>query len=120
VVVQGDIWWADMDEPIGSAPGYRRPVVVVQGDTFNQSGIETVVCVALTSNPRLALSPGNVLLPARITGLPRDSVANVTQISTLDRTELLEHVGTLPRSHLELVLAGIEVLLGRRSSSVRR
>ncbi|HEY8732216.1 MAG TPA: type II toxin-antitoxin system PemK/MazF family toxin [Candidatus Limnocylindria bacterium] len=113
VISQGDVWWADLPEPAGSGPGFRRPVVVVQGDTFNLSALQTVVCVPLTSNIRWADAPGNVLLTARATGLPRDSVANVSQIVTLDRTYLTERVGRLSRSKLELLVGGIELMLGR-------
>lgn len=113
VISQGDIWWADLPEPAGSGPGFRRPVVVVQGDTFNLSALRTVVCVALTSNIRWAEAPGNVLLQARASGLSRDSVANVSQIVTLDRTVLTERVGRLSRPKLELLLSGIEIVLGR-------
>ena len=113
VISQGEIWWADLPEPAGSGPGFRRPVVVVQGDTFNLSTLQTVVCVALTSNLRWADAPGNVLLTARATGLLRDSVANVSHIVTLDRTSLPERVGRLSRSKLELLIGGIELMLGR-------
>jgi mRNA interferase MazF len=113
VIAQGEVWWADLAEPAGSEPGFRRPVVVVQGDSFNRSRIATAVCVALTSNLRWADAPGNVLLEARITGLPKDSVANVSQIVTLDRDALIERVGALPANTLELVLFGIDVVLGR-------
>ena len=88
VISQGEIWWADLPEPVGSGPGYRRPVVVVQGEAFNRSRIATAVCVPLTSNLDWADAPGNVLLPARATGLPKDSVANVAQLVTLDREVL--------------------------------
>ena len=77
VITQGDVWWADLGEPAGSEPGFRRPVLVVQGDAFNRSRIATVVCVVLTSQLKWADAPGNVLLSARATGLPKDSVANV-------------------------------------------
>ena len=113
VVAQGETWWADLPEPSGSGPGFRRPVIVVQGDAFNRSRIDTIVCVALTSTLRLADAPGNVLLEARMTGLAKDSVANVSQIVTLDRASLTERVGKLSRAKLELVLYGIDVLLGR-------
>ena len=113
VIAQGEVWWADLAEPAGSAPGYRRPVVVVQGDSFNFSRIGTVVCVALTTNLRLGEAPGNVMLPARATGLGRDSVANASQIVTLDRGVLVERAGRLPAQKLELVLDGIDVVLGR-------
>jgi mRNA interferase MazF len=113
VIAQGEVWWADLAEPVGSEPGFRRPVVVVQGEAFNASSLRTVVCVVLTSNTRWAEAPGNVLLTARTTGLPKPSVANVSQLVTLDRTSLTERTGRLPASSLELVLAGIDVVLGR-------
>ncbi len=113
VISQGEVWWADLPEPTGSGPGFRRPVVVVQGDALNRSRIATVVCVPLTSNIRWAEAPGNVHLSARHTGLPKESVANVSQIVTLDRILLTERVGKLPRAKLQLVLSGIEVVLGR-------
>jgi mRNA interferase MazF len=112
VIAQGEVWWADLGEPVGSEPGFRRPVVVVQGDAFNRSRIATVICVSLTSNLRWAEAPGNVLLSARLTGLPKESVANVSQLVTLDRSALTERVGTLPARKLELVLVGIDVVLG--------
>jgi mRNA interferase MazF len=113
VIAQGEVWWADLGPPAGSAPGSRRPVVVVQGNAFNASALRTVVCVLLTSNLRWADAPGNVLLPARSTGLPKPSVANVSQLATLDRDTLTERAGRLSASNLELVLAGIDVVLGR-------
>jgi mRNA interferase MazF len=113
VISQGDVWWAELADPRGSEPGFRRPVVVVQGDAFNRSRISTVVCVSLTSNPRWADAPGNVRLTARANGLDRDSVANVTQVVTLDRSALVERSGRLSPARLGLVLAGIDVLLGR-------
>jgi mRNA interferase MazF len=113
VISQGEVWWADLPEPIGSSPGFRRPVVVVQGDALNRSRIATVVCVPLTSNLRWADAPGNVALPAHLTGLGKDSVANVSQIITIDKGLLIDHVGKLTRRNLELVLTGIDVVLGR-------
>ena len=113
VISQGEVWWADLPAPVGSGPRFRRPVVVVQGDALNLSRIASVVCVPLTSNLRWAGAPGNVSLPSRVTGLPKDSVANVSQIVTLDRDLLMELVGKLPRAKLELLLAGIDVVLGR-------
>jgi mRNA interferase MazF len=112
-IAQGDVWWADLPVPRGSAPGFRRPVVVVQGDALNRSNIATVVCVPLTSNVKWASAPGNVLLAASATGLPKESVANVSQIVTLDQRDLTERAGTLTRSKLELVLSGIDVVFGR-------
>jgi len=112
-VSQGEVWWADLGEPRGSKPGFRRPILVVQGDSLNRSRIATVVCIAVTSNLKWASAPGNVLLPGSVTGLPKESVANVSQIVTLDKSELTERVGKLPKAKLELVLSGIDVVLGR-------
>lgn len=113
MIAQGEVWWADLEPASGSEPGFRRPVVVVQCDAFNASGLRTAVCVVLTSNLRWADAPGNVLLSARSTGLPKPSVANVSQIVTLDRGSLTQRAGRLSASDLELVLAGIDVVLGR-------
>ena len=113
MISQGDVWWADLGEPLGSEPGFHRPIVVIQGDTFNRSALATVVAVALTSNLRWASAPGNVRLTMRATGLPRESVANVSQIVTLDKSTLVQHVGKLSSTRLELVLAGIDIVLGR-------
>ena len=113
VVSQGDVCWAELPDPVGSGPGFRRPVVVVQGDALNRSRIATVVCVPLTSHLAWAEAPGNVLLRTRTTGLPRDSVANVSQLVALDRAILGERVGRLSRKQLDLLLSGIDVVLGR-------
>lgn len=113
VVSRGDVCWASLPDPTGPGPGFRRPVVVVQGDAFNQSRLATVVVVPLTSNLRWAGAPGNVLLAGSRTGLPRDSVANVSQIVAVDRGILDERTGRLSEAELELVLAGIDVVLGR-------
>ena len=113
MIAQGEVWWADLAEPAGSERGYRRPVVVVQGDAFNASSLRTVVCVAITSNVKWAEAPGNVLLSARAAGLSKPSVANVSQLVTVDRSALAERAGRLSASNLELVLAGIDVVLGR-------
>ena len=113
VIGQGDVAWASLADPAGSAPGFRRPVAVVQGDAFNASRLATVVVVPLTSNLRWASAPGNVLLPSKRTGLPRNSVANVSQIVAIDRSILTERVGRLSTTDLELVLKGIDLVLGR-------
>jgi mRNA interferase MazF len=113
VIDQGDIWWADLDEPIGSAAGLRRPVVVVQCNALNRSRIGTSVCVPLTSNLKWADAPGNVLLPSGDTGLPQDSVANVSLIVALDKQQLTERVQKLPRRRFNLILSGIDIVLGR-------
>ncbi len=94
-------------------PGFRRPVVVVQSDAMNRSRIGTVVCVPLTSNLTWANAPGNVLLKSHLTGLPKDSVANVSLIVALDKDQLTERTGKLPMRQLEAVLNGIDVILGR-------
>ena len=113
VISQGDVWWADLPGPTGFGPGFRRPVVIVQGDPLNRSRIGTVVCVPLTSNLKWAEAPGNVFLSLGVTGLSKDSVANVSQIVTLDRTLLTDRTGKLPRAQLGLILSGIDVVLGR-------
>ena len=113
VISQGHVYWADLPDPTGSGPGFRRPVIVVQGDALNRSRVRTVVCVPLTSNLAWADAPGNVLLPAKATGLPRDSVANASQIITLDRDLITEEVGKVAKRQLELILTGIDIILGR-------
>ena len=112
-ICRGDIWWADLSEPIGSAPGFKRPVVVVQSDSLNRSRIKTVVCVPLTSNLAWADAPGNVLLTSAMTDLPKDSVANVSQIVTVDRSVLTERIGRVTDAKLDLILRGIDLVLGR-------
>ena len=109
---RGEIWWADLAEPRGSEPGYRRPVVIVQANAFNRSRIATVLCVVLTTNLRLMESPGNVLVSARSSGLPKDSVANVSQMVTLDRAFLDEQVGSMPPRLMSAVDAGLKLVLG--------
>lgn len=113
VISQGDIWWAELPVPAGSGPGFRRPVVIVQCDALNRSRIATVVCVPLTRNLRWAEAPGNVSLAARVTGLPKDSVANVSQIVSVDKHLLTARVGRLPRPKLDLLLSGIDIVLGK-------
>lgn len=112
-VAQGEVWWAELPEPVGSGSGFRRPVVVVQGNPLNHSRIATVVCVPLTSNLTWADAPGNTLLPAMDTGLPKDSVANASQIIAIDRSFLTERVRQLGRKPLAQILQGIDVVLGR-------
>jgi mRNA interferase MazF len=112
-VNRGDIWWADLPIPVGSEPGFRRPVVVVQSNAFNQSRIATVLSVPLTANTRLAASPGNVLLPVASTGLPRESVALTPQLTPVDRSWFLEYIGQITDEQLGLILSGIDLVLGR-------
>jgi mRNA interferase MazF len=111
-VRRGEVWWADLAEPRGSGPGFRRPVLIVQADSFNRSRIATVLAVVLTSNLRLVDAPGNVLVAAKATGLPRDSVANVSQLVTVDRAYLDDRVGRLPARVLAAVDAGLKLVLG--------
>src|SRR5258708_4992931 len=113
VISQGDIFWADLPEPTGSGPGFRRPVVVIQGNALNRSRVATVVCVPLTSNLHWADAPGNVLLRAKSTSLTKDSVANVSQIIALDRDLLTERVGQLTQHQVNLLITGINTVLGR-------
>lgn len=110
-ITRGDIWWASLPDPDGSGPGYRRPVLVVQNDAFNRSRLGTVVVVALSSNIRLVDAPGNVLIPARSSGLPRDSIANVTQVVTVDREMLSEHVRTVPPALQRQIDEGLRLAL---------
>lgn len=111
VVQRGEIWWAELEEPRGSEPGYRRPLLVVQADAFNRSRIQTVVAVLLTSNLRLVEAPGNVLVPKRASGLPRDSVANVSQVVTVDRDVLVDRVGRLAGPLMGAVENGLRLVL---------
>ncbi|MGA1619133.1 MAG: type II toxin-antitoxin system PemK/MazF family toxin [Pirellulales bacterium] len=113
VIAQGEVWWADLAEPIGSAPGYRRPVIILQSDPLNRSQISTVVCVVLTSNLRWSIAPGNVLLTAKQTGLDRDSVANVSQLVTIDKRQLIDRAGKLPRKQMESIFSGVDLIMGR-------
>ncbi len=113
LINQGDIWWADLPSPRGAEPGFRRPVIVVQQSPINYSEISTIICVPLTSNVRLANAPGNVFMPVTQTNLPKDSVANVSQILTLDKRFLGDYVRTVPDSLLAQVLDGIVFMLGR-------
>ena len=108
---RGEIWWASLPEPTGSGPGYRRPVVIAQADSFNQSRIRTVIIAAITSNLRLAEAPGNVLLRARESRLKRDSVVNVSQLLTLDRSLLTTRIGRLPPVQLQQFAEGLRLVL---------
>jgi len=111
VIGRGEIWWATLPDPVGSGPGYRRPVVVVQADEFNHSRINTVLAVLLTSNLPLAAAPGNLLLPARATGLTKNSVANVSQVLTVDKSFLTERVGKLTPALMNEVAAGLRLVM---------
>ncbi len=108
---RGEIWWASLPEPTGSMPGYRRPVVIIQADAFNRSQINTVLVAVITSNVRLAQAPGNVLLAAKRSGLPRESVINVSQIITVDKSYLIEQVGSLTSRQLHQLENGLRLVL---------
>ncbi len=116
VVGEGDIYWYDFGLPRGSAPAYRRPVLVVQSDVFNRSALATVVVCALTSNLRMTRFPGNVSLVAGEGGLDRTSVAVVTQVFTLDREMLDAYIGTLGMARLAVIRLGIRAVLGDESA----
>ncbi|HXT38151.1 MAG TPA: type II toxin-antitoxin system PemK/MazF family toxin [Chloroflexota bacterium] len=112
VVREGDVYWYDFGAPQGSAPGYRRPVVVVQGELFNASALATVVVCALTSNTAMIRHPGNVAIGIGEANLDKESVAMVTQLFTVDRAYLADHIGTLPHPRLESIRLGIRLVLG--------
>lgn len=108
---RGEIWWANLPTPKGSEPGYRRPVLIIQSDDFTRTRIKTVIVAVITSNLRLGQAPGNISLTARTGGLPRDSVVNVSQLMTLDKTFLTERVHTLPARVMTQVDAGVRLVL---------
>jgi len=114
VIRQGDIFWVDLGTPSGSAPGYRHPHVVVQNNLFNQSKINTVVVCALTSNLKRAGAPGNVLLAKGEANLRKASVINISQIVTVDKSDLTEKIGTLSPSRVEQIINGIKLLIEPR------
>ncbi len=109
---RGEVWWASLPDPAGSGPGYRRPVLVVQANAFNESRINTVVVAVITSNLRLAEAPGNVRLPRRSSGLAKASVVNVSQLMTLDRRFLTERLRALPAAAVDRVDQGMRLVLG--------
>ena len=111
VVLRREVWWADLDASRASAPGFRRPILVVQADSFNRSRLQTVLGIVLTSNTRLLDAPGNVLLTAKNSGLPKDSVVNVTQIVTLDEAYLSERTGRITPELMAYVDAGLKLVL---------
>ena len=111
VVERGEIWWANLPEPVGSSPGFPRPVLIVQSDRFNRSQINTVVIAIVSTNLKLADSEGNVLLTARQTNLPKDSVVNVSQLFTIDESLLRDFVSALPAKKMEQVDRGLRLVL---------
>jgi len=108
---RGEVWWAELPEPVASEPGYQRPVLLIQSDDFNRSRIHTVIAVVLTTNLRLAAAPGNVPVTAEDTGLPKDSVINVSQIITVDKTFLAERVNQVSDRIMLQAEDGIRMVL---------
>lgn len=111
MIQRGEIWWANLPDPIASEPGYRRSVLVVQSNDFNRSQIATVMAVVIASNLNLAQAPGNVLLPRKATGLSKDSVANISQVITIDKSFLTKKIGALPAHILEQLENGLRLVL---------
>ena len=111
VIERGGIYWADLGAPVGSRPAKRRPVLVVSADIYNASRLATILAATITSKTALATMPGNVFMPATVTGLPRDSVVNVTALVTLDKTDLTDRAGTAPPSLLDEVGRGLRHVL---------
>ncbi len=112
MIRRGEIWWASLPEPAGSEPGYRRPVLVVQTNEFNESGLRTVIVLTITSNLRLADAPGNVLCRSRDTGLTKESLINVSQAATVNKNRLTQRIGILPTTLMQEVEAGLRLVLG--------
>ena len=108
---RGEIWWAELHDPVASEPGYRRPVLIIQSDDFNRSRIQTVIAVVLTTNLRLAAAPGNVLVAADDTKLPKDSVVNISQLITIDKSFLTERVSHVDDYIMLLVEDGLRTVL---------
>jgi mRNA interferase MazF len=111
VIRRGSVWWANLGQPQGSKPAKRRPVLVIQANSFNASRLNTALVAVITSNTRLATMPGNVFLPANIAGLPKDSVVNVTALVTLDKTDLRAETGRLPAALMHQVDRGLRSVL---------
>ena len=111
VIKRGDIWWAELPEPTGSGPGYRRPLLIIQSNDFNKSKISTAIAAVITSNLRLAEAPGNVAIPAKRSKLPKDSVVNVSQIITVDKSLLTERIHHLPNNIITQVDEGLRLVL---------
>ena len=110
VIKQGEIYWVDLGEPSGSGPGYRHPHIVVQNNLFNLSNINTVVVCSLTSNFKRGVSPGNIILKKGEANLPKKSVVNITQIYTVNKTDLVERIGMVTKNRILEILQGIKLL----------
>ncbi len=116
VINQGDVYWVDLGEPSGSDPGYKHPHVVIQNNLFNRSQIRTVIVLALTSNLQRADAPGNVLLEKGEANLPKQSVVNVSQVFTVDKSQLDEYIGTLSLKRVREILSGIKLVIEPRET----
>lgn len=110
-IERGEIWWADLPEPKGSMPGYKHPILILQSDKFNRSSLDTIVGAIITTNLRLEKMPGNVLITARQSGLNENSVINITQIVTANKTDLLEFVGVISDQKMNQVENGLRLVL---------
>lgn len=111
VINRGEIWWADLPEPTGSAPGFRRPVLIIQSDNFNKTNLKTSIVAVLTTNLDLAEMRGNVLLKKAQSDLPKDSIVNITQLFTIDKRLLFEYIGTIPERKMEQIEKGLRLIL---------
>ncbi len=111
VIKRGEIWWAELPEPVGAGPGYKRPLVIIQSNDFNKSKINTIIAAAITTNIRLAPAPGNVLISSKKSKLPKESVINVSQIITIDRSFLTEKIHTLSNKTMAQVDEGVRLVL---------
>ncbi len=111
VIKRGEIWWAELPEPVGSEPGYKRPLVIIQSNEFNNSNINTIIAAVITTNLNLAAAPGNILLPAKKSKLPKKSVINISQLITINKSFLTEKVHTLSNKVMEQIDNGIRLVL---------
>jgi len=113
-MIRGEVWWADLGIPLGSEPGFKRPVIILQDNLFNKSRIRTIAVASITSNLSLAEAPGNVLLEKEESGLRKDGVINISKISTIDKLRLIEKIGSITRLTEEKMNNGVELVLGLR------
>ncbi len=111
VIKRGQIWWAELPEPVGSEPGYKRPLLIIQSNDFNKSKISTIIAAVITSNIRLTAAPGNILLSTKKSKLPKESVINISQLITIDKSFLTEKISTLPTSIMAKVDEGVRLIL---------
>ncbi|QEN03344.1 type II toxin-antitoxin system PemK/MazF family toxin [Thiospirochaeta perfilievii] len=109
-MIRGEVWWADLGIPFGSEPGFKRPVVIIQDDSFNRSNIQTIIVSSVTTNLNLADAPGNIFLEPEESGLPKNGVINISQISTIDKRRLIEKVSTLPPRTMHEVDFGLKLI----------